>query len=357
MIKNGIIILTAIIFISCSNKNDNFKIGAILPLTGPAASFGVGSKNAMILANKAILYDYNLIFEDGQADPKISINALKKLTEVDNVKTIVTMTSRVSMAFKPIIKNRDVLLFANASHPKILDNTHNILRFSNTAQDEANAIIRFLKRRNIKRIGIIAINDDYGRAYVDELSKKFNSIDPNTNLSIEFFSNEINDFRTMFVKLNEINPEFLVIIGFGTKVGVCIRQLNEFGYQKPFIVSLGFILSNDAIATASNVNNEGYYLNFDFTFDERTLKFYNNYVSTFNEEPAPNAYIDYLTIYLIDYLRTNNLLNYDDISEIKKRKYEIENTTILIDEKGNIKMPVSILKYPKGKKPTLWQIK
>lgn len=362
----GLIIVLGVValfyFLQPKNEPEVIKIGAILPLTGPAASFGKSSQNAMDLALKEINLENTIIdveYEDGKGDPTSSINALNKLYTINDVRIFTTFTSRVAMSLAPIAEQKDIILFANASHPNITENKNHILRFSNTANDEVETLLKFLeKNNNFKRLFIIALNDDYGRAYVNQFEKQIENFKDIELMGVEFYGNEVNNFKPLIAKVINKKIDIILIIGFGQPTGLCIRQLKEMNYKNKFIVSLGFILSNDAMKTAGKGLDGNYYINFDFTKDSLTGKFFNAYVSKYKEEPAPNAYVDYLTIYLIYEVYKKVGPNPQKIRDyiIKQKNIDIGFYKYEIKNNGDIKIPVMVKEFPSSGEPTLWDL-
>ncbi|GKT37072.1 Leu/Ile/Val-binding protein like protein, partial [Aduncisulcus paluster] len=88
------------------SKDDVIKIGAILPLTGDAAAWGIPPKNAALLAVEQINADggingkkLELIVEDGGCDPKMGVSAINKLLSVDKPIAVVgAVCSAVTLA-------------------------------------------------------------------------------------------------------------------------------------------------------------------------------------------------------------------------------------------------------------------
>lgn len=85
--------------LGCSKKQPEakeIKIGAILPLTGDAAQWGVEAKRAIELSADEINSKGDIqgkrvyvIFEDSQLSPKVGTNTIHKLISQDGVKVII----------------------------------------------------------------------------------------------------------------------------------------------------------------------------------------------------------------------------------------------------------------------------
>lgn len=297
-----------LIFISLYMRRDSqgIKIGAILPLTGSGASFGESSRNALLLAAEEINAvpagpRLKLLVEDGMTDPKASVTAFNRLHDMKGTRLFITSVSSVSLALAPLADQKGSLLFANASHPQVIDGRRLVLRYSNTAIDEAHVLINFISQHNSawSRIYIIALNDDYGRAYVHELIKAGDLHSKLNYIGKEFYDRTTTDFRTLVTKVIASTPDAVILIGFGRSMGICVRQLRELGYRGPFIASLGFILTSDAITAAGEAIRGGYLLNFTFVSELGARNFRNKYRTRYGIDPTPNAVIDYGTLHLL----------------------------------------------------------
>ncbi|MGH9991252.1 MAG: ABC transporter substrate-binding protein [Nitrososphaera sp.] len=128
------------------------RIGAILPLTGPGASFGQSSKNALMMATDEINKNLEnarleLLVEDGMTDPKASVSAFSRLYYAEDTRIFITSISSVSLALAPLVEGKQSLLFANASHPQVTTGRKFVFRYSNTAQDESRVLHDFVSNR------------------------------------------------------------------------------------------------------------------------------------------------------------------------------------------------------------------
>lgn len=357
------LILIALL-VSCKSSNENrniIEVGAILPLTGNAAVFGQSSKNALILAKDEIESDSNtykikLVIEDGMADQTTSLNAFNKLVTFNKVGFITTMTSGVSMALAPLALNSNIVLFANTSHPKVTDYP-NVLRYSNTAEEEVTELINEIGRRaDWKKIYLFAQNDDYGKSYISEFKKSIKTNQNPTICGVEYYTLNTTDFRSDIIKIKKADPDLIVIVGFGKSVGLLIRQLRESNFNKPFLASIGFILSIDAIKSAGQALNGGYYLNYKYILNPRTKVFYEKYYNRFNEEPTPNALIDYGILYMI----VNGVQKVGDdpakfIKYYKRLGYiDLPTGEVSISSKGDIIAPVFLKEISDYQTISLW---
>src|SRR6185436_20734257 len=85
------------------------KIGAILPLTGSGASYGVWMKGGTELAAEEVNAaggiagrKIEVIYEDHAADASKAVNAMRRLVEVEKIPFTLTSYSAPTLAIQPI---------------------------------------------------------------------------------------------------------------------------------------------------------------------------------------------------------------------------------------------------------------
>ncbi|MCX6715687.1 MAG: ABC transporter substrate-binding protein [Candidatus Taylorbacteria bacterium] len=103
----GVIVLILII-LGVSNVGKRsvsggpFKIGVILPLSGPAATMGESSKKSVELAlsniPEAKKLKVEIIYGDDQLDPKQTVSVAQKMIDTDGVSALITYSSPSSVA-------------------------------------------------------------------------------------------------------------------------------------------------------------------------------------------------------------------------------------------------------------------
>ena len=94
------------------------KIGAILPLTGSGASYGVWMKGGAEMAAEEINAaggiagrKLEVIYEDHAADASKAVNAMRRLVEVEKVPFSLTSYSAPTLAIQPIaVQNKVVIM-------------------------------------------------------------------------------------------------------------------------------------------------------------------------------------------------------------------------------------------------------
>lgn len=280
-LKNRLFVITLFLIsgallVSCGNsekksvdEKEVIKIGAILPLTGPAALYGEqvrsGQQKALQYLNENVLDDkkIEILFEDGKGIPRESVNAYMKLRNQD-VRVFNTTTSSVSLALVPKAKSDSVLLFADAAHPNITSQESDLIfRHSNTTNQEAELIIDYLNKSSFEKVAVIYLNDDYGIAASTTLIERLKADSDFELVLAEGYDSETVDLNTLTQKINLANPDITIVISFGQTMGNLVRKIKELRLRTHILASIGFIITGaDAMAgeAASGID----YVDFDF---------------------------------------------------------------------------------------------
>ena len=239
--KHRIFFLVAIIFSvavmlslnSCSNKNQNDKkIGAILPLTGPSSYLGQSVLGGMKIAfedfNKLNKTDYVLNSYDYQGKLS-SVNNIYQLTKTkNNPNLVLSWMSSVASVLVQNTEKDNTLLFTGAAKPELTENTKFVIRLWPNAIDlaniESNFAINKLKCRNV---GIFYINDDYGFALANQFSQKLNDAKVNIVFK-DAASADVTDYRNIILKFKNKNIDLIYIAAYDQTYTYLIKQVKQY---------------------------------------------------------------------------------------------------------------------------------
>lgn len=330
-----------------SPKEQVYKIGAILPLTGPAASFGQTNLRGIELAIKHLNQAGNgkrfeLALEDSMSDPKSGVAAFKKL-EQQGVKVIITSLSSVALALVPPADSAQILLFADVAHPKVTDSSALVFRHSQTAEQEAKLLANYLSSEGIKTIGLLWVNDDYGLTFQEAFQKNKGSI---TISSLENFEKTEMDFRNIVTKILSPKPEAVIVCGYGKPLGMAIKRLREAGFRGEILSTMGFAASPDAPSVAGESAKGTKYVDFAVNKDSpQYQKLESDYTAAYQSQMPTFVMLEYNTTILLG--SAIRAVNYDPskiANYLKSQKsFESAGEKMTITQKGDI-LPNLVIK-------------
>lgn len=170
-----------------SHCKEPYRIGAIFSVTGAASFLGEPEKNTVLMLTEQINksggingHPLEVIIEDSKSDETQAVLAAKKLLEKDKVLAIIgPSTTGESMALVPIMTQAKTPLISAAAGANITQPVKERYWIFKTAQYDTSAveaIYTYMKKRGIKKVGILTITTgfgDAGRKALTELAPKF----------------------------------------------------------------------------------------------------------------------------------------------------------------------------------------
>lgn len=177
--------LAALALSAATARSQDILIGAILPLTGPAAPVGIeeqqGVQFAIDKANAAGGVAGRKVvglFEDSQGKPDVGVLSFNKLVDLRNTPIIITAFSSVSLAIAPLATRKKVLVVNAAAQSNRLANASPFL--INTiplVREETGSIVNYMvKTLGKKRAAIVYENAAAGVDAKDDFKQAFEAL-------------------------------------------------------------------------------------------------------------------------------------------------------------------------------------
>lgn len=291
-----IVVLIIIVLIVTSNSgykvNGEIKVGAILPMTGPASVYGDSLSKGMKLAlNESGNEKIKLTIEDSQANPKFGLSAYQKLLE-EKSDVIISSFSSVSTPLKSLaLQNKIPLIMTIVSGA----NMTNDFAYRYYAKPEGYAAPAFSSSSPIKKgddIAILYRNDEYGNAVKNSIQEIANKLGNNVVIA-EGFMSDATDYRTELLKIKEKKPKSLIYVV--ANPGEAIKIVND-----AVTLDTKFNLV-EASVNFSDIKNQKnlpagrtyYSTSFSYLQNADYSKFIEKYKKTYNEEPYFSAPLGY----------------------------------------------------------------
>ncbi|NOZ67745.1 MAG: ABC transporter substrate-binding protein [Deferribacteres bacterium] len=231
------VILAGFIFAGCEKKaevRETFKIGAVLPLTGNLGFIGEGFKNAMLLAREQLgdtKYNYEILFEDDQHDTKLTASAANKFISIDKVDAIVTLGDSTAPVVSPLATQHNIIHFGLAVQAYVAKGDNNFIHWT-PAVEEARVLVKELKRRGIRTVGLLGSNYEGFVELMNALREKLKGTDIRI-LSDQTFKNDEKDFRTFIARAKQTEPDIYVVLAMTPSLEILAKQMKEAGINTP----------------------------------------------------------------------------------------------------------------------------
>jgi branched-chain amino acid transport system substrate-binding protein len=231
--------LTSIVVIGIAGAQEllaqeKFKVGAVLPLTGGAADYGIAIKNCIELARKdnpELFTNIEFIYEDAAYDPKTAVSAYRSLTDGQQVDLTVTWGVSFCKALAPIAEARKSPMVGLCLDPAIGSGRRYVLRFMNTTDEVMRVQAQYLFERGVRRIGLLLAEHPYLEELREALQR--NLIAGQTIVLIDQLPNKEMDLRTNILKLMKGEKQFdsLGVFLFAGQIASFYKQAWDMGFD------------------------------------------------------------------------------------------------------------------------------
>lgn len=239
------------------SSDQAFKIGLVLPLTGPAADYGVAIKNCIDLARKdrpELFTNIRFHYQDAAFDPKTAVSALSKLIDSDRANLVVTWGVAFCKALAPLAEIRKTPLIGICLDPTIAASKQYVLRFKNTTDEIMRAQAQYLDDRGIKRIGLLLAEHPYLEEVTEALQR--NVKEGQTIAIVDRLPNHEMDLRTNIIKLMKRKSEFdaIGIFLYAGQIASFYKQAHDLNFKIPTFGTDFFESLSEIRAAAGTMN-------------------------------------------------------------------------------------------------------
>jgi len=216
----------------------SIKIIANLPITGPASGIGIENRDGLHLA-------VNTLNSHGGINGKnIELIILDNETNLEKAKEIFIQTetthkplvhisslSFISTGLGPLAEeNKSLLIALSAVAPEVTHEKDWVFRYFAMAEEESIPIIQTLDKLNINNLGILYLDDEFGRSITNAVATKFEN-----SVTKEPFEPNSDDFKEHIATLQ--NQEAIFIVAFPDYIEIILKQLREANYQGEILTS------------------------------------------------------------------------------------------------------------------------
>lgn len=229
-----------------TGTSKDVTIGAVLPLTGDAGTFGKNaSRGAELAVKEANVRAKNnapkfiLKVEDSRGDASEAVSATRKLIDANSARLLIgDVTSAGTHAIIPIVTRAKIpLVSPAASDPKLSGSSEFFCRVWPSDNYEAQVIGRYVGQQGLKKLAVVLANTDYGVAMVDELVKVVGQDRIALKIPVD---RETQDYRPAVERIKNANPDALFLILYPEDARRLLQQLNEQQIELPILATATF---------------------------------------------------------------------------------------------------------------------
>jgi ABC-type branched-subunit amino acid transport system substrate-binding protein len=394
-VMKRVIIITSLLIFSLAFISgalaQEIKVGTLLSHTGPLKEFGPAIQNGAILAAKqmgAAGFSIKLIHEDSETSAIPATNAAKKLVEIDRVVVIGALASGVTVPVaESVTSPNNVILISPASTSPLItvlpaDQGKDFL-FRTCPSDALQGVIAGkLAASYNKTAAVLYVNNPYGQGLAEQFKRSFEKRGGKVVAMVPHDEKAGESYTAELRKALADKPDRLCAFSYPEHAKIYLKESIEFFKYKRFLFCDG-TKSEEIIKAIGARNVEGQMGTAPGTAGgEPYVMFSSDYRIEFGELPPlpfiTNAYDGMAVIGLAAYaaklkglpLTSKNIRDnlrsvakppgeiikpgefkkaFDLLKQGKKINYEGAAGSVDFDENGDVRTPIEVWKYSKGK--------
>lgn len=208
------------------------KIGSIMPLSGPAATYGQSFTNIIPMAQKQLKEEgvnLEVISEDGAADVPTSIAAYNKLVRVDKVPAIVHAVSPVVLTLGPMGEKDEVALVNSmAGSPAIIELGEYTFSTMPSYQIEGTDAAQFAYEHGARRVATLYQDTAAGLAAWDVFKPAYLELGGDV-VAEEPYEAGATEFRAHLQRAMRENPDWIYLSSYAAETGRILAQAHRMG--------------------------------------------------------------------------------------------------------------------------------
>jgi branched-chain amino acid transport system substrate-binding protein len=196
------------------------QIGAILPLTGPAAPIGLDQQQGIQFAVDKMNaaggirgHKVNVLYEDSTAKPDVGVLSFNKLVDLRGVPAIISAFSSVSLAIAPLATRKKVLVVnAGAQSNQMANASPYLFNTIPLVKDETEVLVKYVvEKLGKKTAAIIYENASAGVDGKEDFKKAFEAKGGKI-LAEEATEFGQTNYRPSLLKVASVKPDFMYLV-------------------------------------------------------------------------------------------------------------------------------------------------
>lgn len=231
------------------SKTQVVNLGAIAPLTGSAATFGISSRNGTQMAvdefNVAggatidgIPTTVNVIVEDDTGSPEVGASAAQKLISQDKIIGLIgAVTSKVTLAVAPIMQEAGIpTITGTSTNVQVTQVGDYIFRGCFIDPFQGTVMANYVwNTAKLKTAAVLYDNgNDYNMGLAENFRSSFEALGGKI-VAFEAFTDEEKtmDYKSQLTSIKATNPDFLYLPNYYGATALILRQAREIGLDVP----------------------------------------------------------------------------------------------------------------------------
>ena len=348
--------------------SDQISIGAVLPLSGDAAHWGIPARTGAEMAVEEINHaggiggrSLALVVEDDRCSPADGVSAFNTImaSAKPPVAVLGAVCSGVTLALAPLAESRKVVLISPAStSPKLTGAGDFIFRVVPSGSVRGKVFAEYLYHdRGLRKLAVMYINNEGGMGGSSAFKKRFTALG-GTVVIEQSYAQGTTDLRAQLMKIKAANTEGVLIGSYPPDTVAVLQQAREIHLQQPLFFTTEAVQNPEVLRQAGDAAEGATYILAAPPAGEAVEKFTAAYEAKFGKEPELFAAEGYDVIRLIAEAiagTTAESLNGSGIRDFLRRvrDYAGASGTISFDQSGDVIKPYAIKRIEGGNPKTI----
>jgi branched-chain amino acid transport system substrate-binding protein len=321
---------------SCTIEGE-VPLGAVLSLTGAAASYGQSQQRGLELAAEQLAekggVTYDLRIEDDQTDPRQGITLFDQFVAQDVSLIIGPTLSNAALQADPIAQEAGVPVLGISNTAAGVTEIGDYI-FRNSLTEQAvipQTIAQATEKFGLEKVVVMYSNDD---AFTESGYEAFAAALEDEGVEVSetlTFSKADTDFRALLTQAQESDPDALVVSALIEAAIPLVTQARELGIDVPIIGGNGF--NNPRLMADAGEAAEGVVVGAAWNSSSdnpENVAFLEDYEAKYDAQPDQFAAQAYTGLMLVDQAVRANCSA--DRESIKEALGELENVPTVLGE-------------------------
>jgi branched-chain amino acid transport system substrate-binding protein len=337
------------------------EFGAVIPLTGSEAIYGVSIRKGVevaferLKARKNAHYAITLEVRDSESNPKRAAKMLEEVYEGGALAAIGGVTSKEAKEMVDVADRYDrILLSPSASSPELTGISKNFYRVFPSDFLEGTKMGNFATQTlRVNSVVVLAAESIYGRGSQGVFAKEFERYGGKV-LDVLEYPEGTRDFSGLMDRVMTLDPEAVYLADFAGPIAAMVKSLRERHFKGQILTTSAFAAPEVLAAVGSGA--DGIFLTqpvFDIDSDAPQVKeFVTAYRQKYGEDPGLFAAHGYDAMIVLDQALENaGRATSSEFWKGIRQIHDFEGVTGIIqfDERGDVQKFPRIYTVSDGK--------
>ena len=226
-----IVVLTVLSF-ACKEEPKVYRVGAVIPLSGAAETYGRNVSNGLQLALEEINAaggvkgkPLDVLTENDETNEQTAVGKVEPLSRSGVHVTIGGVTSNLALAMVPVCeKNKMVLISPTATSPKLTGISQYFFRNFPSDTREGRMMAEYAVRRmKIRSVAILYVDKEYGQGLTEVFKNRFTKLG-GTVAYEKAYPEGTTDFAAIVSEIKETAPDAIYLPGYYREIADALKE-------------------------------------------------------------------------------------------------------------------------------------